>query len=361
MRAFIAGATILFATLGVVAPASAFEGGGRKPSEAPLITVGQHYTGQLTNRKDDANFGAEVQVAIWRLPPLSVRDVIYVNWHSVPSTRSPGYFPVCMTFAQGIDDYTWGTRFNEAGFGCESNNEPVNALSGSGTARTAITVQEANASSSYLEFFTRADETEPSGFESFPYDFSLEPPLHYLDLAIREVKKVSATGVIRATATLANGLPAPDGLPFNLAVTWNGGGSASYAGVSSGGVVAFQLALPETAYGEQATFVATHPADGSYLEVSSRLRANVKKPKAPPPSPCTLAERRERSLTRQYRRLRRHAGRASGSTRRVLRRRAARVKRKLRTAKAKADNACASRPASLWDGSLREWSASFPR
>jgi hypothetical protein len=332
---------ISFAVLGIAAPASAFEGGGRKPSEAPLITVGQHYTGQLTNHKDDANFGGVDQVAIWRLPPLSTRDVIYVDWHSVPSTRSAGYFPVCMTFAQGIDDYTWGSRFGDAaGFECETNHGPVYTLSGSGTARTAITVQETNANSSYLEFYTYANQTEPSRFESFPYDFSLEPPLHYLGVAIREVKKVSATGVIRATATLANGLPAPDGLPFNLTVTWGGGGSASYTGVSAAGVASFQLALPETAYDERATLVVTHPADGTYVEASSRLGVNVKKPTAPAPTPCFLAERREQSLKRLYKRLKLHAGRAHGTTRRVLRRRAAHVKRKLQAARRQAKSIC---------------------
>lgn len=334
-------ATTMLMVLGIAAPVSAFEGGGRKPSEAPLVAVGQHYNGLLTNHKDDANYGGHEQVAIWRLPPLSTRDVIYVNWHSVPSTGSPGYFPVCMTFAQGIDDYTWGTRFEDTvGFECEGDDAPVYRLSGSGTARTAITVQETNTSSSYLEFFTHANETEPSDFESFPYDFSLEPPLHYLGVAIREVKRVSANGVIRATATLANGLPAPDGVPLNLDVTWDGGGSASYASAVSAGVASFQLALPETAYDEQATFVASHPADGTYAEASSRLRVNVKKPKAPAPTPCFLAERRELSLKRQYKRLKSHAARAHGLTRRLLRRRADRVKRKLRVAHRRTKAVC---------------------
>jgi len=330
--------SIALIALAIVPSASALEGGGRKPSEAPLIAVGEHYTGQLTNRKDDANYGGDRQVAIWRLPPLSARDVIYVNWHSVPATNSPGYFPVCMTFAQGIDDYNWGSRFDAAtGFECEESAGPVYTLSGSGTARTAITVPENNADSSYLEFYTSADETQPSRFESFPYDFSIEPPLHYLGVAIREVKRVRANGLIRATATLANGLPAPDGLSFELAVTWDGGGSASYTGVSSGGVVSFQLALPETAYGERAIFVARHPADGSYIAASSRLAINVRKPGL---TPCTRAQRVERSLRRQHKRLKRQANHAQGTTRRALRRRAASVKRKLRTAHLKTEALC---------------------
>ncbi len=314
---------------------SAFEGGGRKPSEAPLITPGQHYTGQLTNRKDDANFGGYKQVAIWRLPPLSARDVIYVNWHSVPKTSSPGYFPLCMIFAQGIDDFSWGSRFDETGGDvCEGSSF---TLSGSGTARSAITVPENNASSSYLEFFTEARETNPAEFESFPYDFSVEPPLHYLGVALRDTKKVSANGIVQATALLANGLPAPDGLPFSLAVTWAGGGSASYTGASSGGVVSFQLALPETAYGERATFEVGHPADGSYIAAWSRVRMNVKEPG---PTPCSRAMKSELSLRRQYKRLARHAKRAHGDTRRALHRRANRMKRKLRAAHIRTGNLC---------------------
>jgi hypothetical protein len=322
----------------VGAPASvAFEGGGRKPSEAPLIEVGHHYTGQLTNRRDDANFDGYVQVAIWRLPPLSARDVLYVNWHSVPKTSSPGYFPVCLSFAQGIDDYNWGSHFEQSGWGeCDGNS--TFTLSGSGTARTAITVQETNSTSSYLQFFTQASQTLPSEFESFPYDFSIEAPLHYLGLAIRDKKRVKANGIIQATALQANGLPVPDGLGFNLTVTWDEGGSATYSSVSSGGVVTFHLALPETAYDERGTFVVSHPADGSYTAASARLRINIKEPGL---TPCSRAAGHELALRRQYKRLVRRAKRANSASRRATyRRKAAKVKRKLRAAHLKTDALC---------------------
>ncbi|HEY5942686.1 MAG TPA: hypothetical protein VIT89_07495 [Solirubrobacterales bacterium] len=324
------------AVLASAPAATAFEGGGRKPSEAPLIEVGRHYTGQLTNRKDDANYGGFVQVAIWRLPPLSARDVLYVNWHSLPKTGSPGYFPVCMMFAQGIDDYTWGTRFSQSGGNvCEGSSF---TLSGSGTARTAITVPETNASSSYLEFFTLAEQTTPAKFESFPYDFTIDPPLHYLGLAVRDKKKVKANGIVQATALQANGLPAPDGLAFNLTVTWAGSGSATYSGVSSAGVVTFQLALPETAYDERGTFVVSHPADGVYVGATARLRMNIKEPGL---TPCARAEIQELSLRRQYKRLSRRAKQAHTAPRRAaFHRRAAKVKRRLRAAHLKTDSLC---------------------
>lgn len=80
-------------------------------------------------------------------------------------------------------------------------------------------------------------------------------------------------------------------------MAWGKRGIASYTGVSSGGVVNFQLALPKTAWDERARFVVTHPADDTYQAVNS-LGAHFKvtKPTPTPPSPCVRAKRRARSL-----------------------------------------------------------------
>jgi hypothetical protein len=244
--------------------------------------------------------------------------------------------------AQGVDDFSWGSVFGSTTEYRSCNEDgPVYSLSGSGSAKTAITVQETNANSSYLEFFSYANQTEPARFETYPYDFTVEPILHYLAVAIKPVKRVSAGGILRATANLATGLPAPDGLPFNLAVTWPGGGVASYTGVSSAGVASFQLALPETAYGKTATFVVSHPADGTYQGVAApKVQVKIAKPKTPAPTPCFLAERHELSITRQYKRLVRHARHAHGAARAALRRRAAHAKRKLHAARLHAESLC---------------------
>ena len=53
MRKVIALAATAVAVLCLTSSASAFEGGGRKPSEAPLIVVGQHYNAQLNNHLAD--------------------------------------------------------------------------------------------------------------------------------------------------------------------------------------------------------------------------------------------------------------------------------------------------------------------
>lgn len=116
------------------------------PSEAPTIVAGRHNTGQLNNHSDDANYNGNVEVAFWRLPPVSTRDVGTVDWHSVPFTKYPGDFPICMTLVQAIDDFNWGSVF-EHRRGCESSG-PVFELPGSGTAHTEITVQEATTNSS---------------------------------------------------------------------------------------------------------------------------------------------------------------------------------------------------------------------
>jgi hypothetical protein len=318
------------------APASAFEGGGRQPSEAPLIAIGQHYTGQLNNHKDEANYGGYREVALYRLPPVTTRDVIVVDWHAAPFTESPGYFPICLFAAQGVDDFNWGTRFSELlGGSCYP-------LSGSGTARSEIVVQETNANSSYLEFYDRAERTNASDYETFPYDFSVEPILHYLSLSIPPVKRVSATGVIHASAILASGLPAPDGLAFNLAVSWEGGGIASSSAVSSGGTISFPLALPETAFGKTATFTVGHAVDATYQAATSpKLNVKIAMPKAPGPTPCEIATRHHNALARQYVRVSRHARNARGPSRAYWHRHARQVKRKLRAARSEASRLCA--------------------
>jgi hypothetical protein len=347
MRKVVA-ACMAIAVLGLLIASSAlaFEGGGRKPSEAPLIAVGEHYTGQLNNHRDDANYNESREVALFRLPPVTTRDVITVDWHGAPYTRSSySGFPVCLALAQGVDDFSWGSVFGKTTEyrSCDEDG-PLYSLSGSGSVKTTITVQETNSSSTYLQFFAWAPETSPTSLETYPYDFTVEPILHYLAAAIPPVNRISAGGVLHATANLATGLPAPDGLPFSLAVSWPDGGVASYTAASAGGSVGFQLALPETAYGKQATFVVSHPADGTYQAVTtSKLEALVAKPKPvppPPPSLCELAERRELSLARQFKRLNRHAKRARGHARHMLSRRAGHAKRKLRAARTQVDRKC---------------------
>jgi hypothetical protein len=333
---------VLAATMTIgVGSASALSGGGKKPSEAPLVSWGQHYEATLGNNHAEANYlegeccgiGSS-QVAIWHLGPLSVHDLVVVNWHQLPFAHS-SEFPVRMLFIENIEDFSWGSTFSHTRSGY--------AVSGSGTARTEITVQNSS-SSDYLEFFSSATRTNAQEFETFPYDFSVEAPRHYLTVSIGSVKRVVANGALHATATLATGAPAPDGLGFTLTGTWEGG-TFTTTGASVGGQVTFPLALPETAWKHSVEFVATSAATPEWQAATSpKITVEVTKPKVPVPAVepqlCTKATSRAHVLARQYHRQLRHADAARGRNRRRLFREARATGRKLAAAKAARKAAC---------------------
>jgi hypothetical protein len=345
-RLTIALASVVLAALFLSSAASAFEGGGRKPSEAPLIVYGQRYSGQLNNHEADANYthDGNEEVALYRLPPLSTRDSITVNWHALPETRDSSDFPVCMILVQGVDDFSWGTVFgNTLNSNSCRESGPIYSVSGSGTAQTPITAQETNATSSYLEFYSAAYEDESTRFETYPYDFAVEAPRHYLGVAFTPVSKVATNGSLHAGVTNADGSPAPDGLTFTLTATWSGGGIAAYTAASVGGGLTYGLALPETAVGKTVNFVISRPADSTYQGIeSNKLSISVTKPApAVNAAACEGAKRHVTSLARQYNRLSRHALTARRrSVRRALHRRARAVGRALSGARAEAKTIC---------------------
>ncbi|MBA3864979.1 MAG: hypothetical protein H0X42_01315 [Solirubrobacterales bacterium] len=216
--------------------------------------------GRLNNHREDANYepasNEGKEVALWRLPPVGSHDQIVVNWHGLPFTRQSG-FPVCMMLAQGVNDFNWGTVFHGGSCSSPSGYE----LSGSGTAATPITIQNTDASgNTYLEFWAYANRTPTSGEqETFPYDFSVEAPRHYLNLTISPFSEVAANGIVHASVTGATGLPAPDGLVYGLTVRWHEGGIATYTAASVGGQIVFRLALPESALKKSAGFIVPGP------------------------------------------------------------------------------------------------------
>jgi hypothetical protein len=346
MRKFVVAAlAVLTVAFAAASTATAFEGGGRKPSEAPLIAFGQHYTGLLNNHKDDANYEGYREVAIWRLPPVSARDQVTINWHTLPFTHS-SEFPICMELVQGVDDFNWGSVMSSTAgsgyyFSCDEDGPTIYSVSGSGTARTSITVQNNDATGTFLEFFSGANQENPASQETFPYDFTVEAPRHFLGLAMKAKSKVHANGAVSGAVTLANGLPAPDGLAFYLTVEWGDNFTASYTASTAGGQVVFPLALPESAVNQGASFVVTHPADGAYQAVSAKLRARVTRAVASAAEiACARATRKAHALARQVKRLKRNARFAHGATKRRLKHRAHQVGRKWRAAKGAAQAAC---------------------
>lgn len=330
-------------TIGV-GSASAFEGGGRAPSQAPLVTYGQHYSGKLDNRKEDSNYVGRATVAFWKIPPLATHDQLVVNWHELPYAHR-SEFPVCMFFVEGVNDANWGQVLEHSAVSngyCE-NNPPVFKVSASGTAQSSITVQNADANS-YLEFIAPAYETDSTKFETYEYDFSVEAPRHYLSVSLGAVQKVAPNGVLHATATLATGAPAPDGLGFTLTGNWSGGTFTTSA-ASVGGQITFPLAMPETAWKHSVEFVAASAATAEWQAATSpKLYVEVTKPPTPAPAVephiCAKATNRAHVLARQYHRQLKHASEARGLNRRRLTREARATGRRLDAAKAARKAAC---------------------
>ncbi len=178
--------------------------------------------------------------------------------------------------------------------------------------------------------------------ETYPYDFSVEPPRHALTLNFPAVKTVPANGTLGASVIGATGLPAPDGLVYTLTANWKEGGTWITTAPSAGGQIVFPLALPEAALNTSVRFIVSRAPDGQFQGVESpAVRVKVTNPVLPGPSPaCRRATARAHTLSRQYRRLSSHARRARGQTRRRLGNRARRVHRSLGYARSEAAKAC---------------------
>ena len=338
----LAGVVCVIALATTSGTATAFEGGGRSPSASPLIEWGQHYTGQLNNREEDANYGGYDEVALYRLPPVSTHDTVTVNWHALPFAHNSN-FPVCMILAQGINDFNWGSVFSSTTNGnCYSYTSGVYYPSGSGTAQTSITIQNTDATSTYLEFFARASEDEAQDYESYPYDFTVEPPRHALTLNFPAVSTVAANGQLHASVVGATGLPGPDGLVYTLTANWEHNGVWLGTGFSLGGQITFQLALPESAINERVRFIVSRAPDGAFQAVESpAIRAKVTAPYVPPPSAaCGKATSRAHTLARQLHRLQSHLHRARGRAKHRLRHKVGHVSRAWHAAQAAANAAC---------------------
>jgi len=345
----LVGVVAMVMTLGV-GTGSAFTGGGRAPSEAPLLAWGQHYEGSLSNNKAEANYnpsyccGGTYQVAIYKLGSLGVHDQVVVNWHALPFVHESGY-PVRMMLLENVDNYSWGAAFDE------SNSYYY--LTGSGTSRDEITVQNTSAND-YLVFYSGSNETSSQDFETYPYDFTVEAPRHYLSISLASVNQVAANGTMHATATLASGAPVPDGYPVTLTATWSSGGVFTTAASTVAGQVTFQLALPESALGRYVEFVATGAATGEYQAAKSlSVGAEITKPPAPPAPPapakkapkktpnlCAKATNKAHALARQYKRQLKNAKYLRGRHRRLLLHRAHATEREFLAARSAKQAAC---------------------
>jgi len=238
-------------------PTAARASAGLKPSEAPLVAVGQHYFGNISHAY---NAGFQRAADLWRLPPLLTSDAITVAWNATGPS-------LCL--AQDVDDYSWGESL--------CNGSSQNGVSGSGSARSVINVKSAT-SAGYLEFLSSCCG-EPGS-----YDFTVESIQHAIGVGLAPKLHMRTSAVLTASANLSNGLAVPDGLTFYLTATWGKTGSAQYSATSGGGSMSFPVSLPPETISQTVTFTVTRPVDAQYLAAkSAALKVKVARPKTEPP------------------------------------------------------------------------------
>jgi hypothetical protein len=280
-------AGLLLAPIGNAQAASA----GLKPSEAPLVTVGQHYFGDASHADNAGD-----SVDLWRLPPLLTADAITLAWNGAREFE-PG---LCL--AQDVDDYNWAEENNIC------NGSGAYEVSSSGSARSVISVRSAT-SAPYLEFWSKYDDVDS------PYDFTIESIQHAIGVGLTPVTSIRPTSTLTGLANLSNGSPVPDGLAFTLSASWvtpvnKVSHHRIYTATSGGGALGFSLNLPSSAEGKHVSLTVTRLADPQYLAASSpAIEAKVAK--------LTLPHKHHRYRHHRHhhrRRHHRHRHHASAST-----------------------------------------------
>jgi hypothetical protein len=256
------GAAAAMALAGVllIAPASASAASaGLKPSEAPLVAVGQHYFG---NTQHEWNAGCcTTTVDLWHLPPLLTADVLTVAWHAGQNEEG-----VRLCLAQDVDDYDWAENYpNGSWHVCNGSQQYT--VSGSGSARTTLQVRSSTANG-YLEVLGSGPQWPG------PYDFTIESIQHAIGVGLSPVTRIKPTSILTGSANLSDGSPVPDGLAFTLSASWvtpvnKASHSRSYTVTSSGGALTFPLNLPSSAQGKHVSLTVARPADPQYLAASS--------------------------------------------------------------------------------------------
>ena len=268
IRAWIICSTLAAALLLGLAllPGTALATGGKSIAAAPPVVYGQQEFGNTATDQyleDGCFLGfANLYRSYWSLS-VTAGDLLTINWEGTPGTELE-VMPV------GTTDYTL------------FQTDPVvdQSLSSNGKNQAQYAAPVAGSMPLYFQVCASDSEEVPG-----PYDFTVTAQ-HALVVGLTPRLHIRTNSVLYGTATLASGLPAPDGLVFTLTATWPAG-SASYSATSVGGGLAVPLALPESAEGEAVTFAVTRAADVQYQAAkSAELSIKVARPRVAPPAPA---------------------------------------------------------------------------
>lgn len=226
------------------------EGGGLKPSTAPLVQADENYSGSI---RHEGNYNRSYSVDFWRLPLLR-RDVVTMTW----ANAGRGAVSTCLT--QGVDDFNWTEHDRR----CTSSSDF--GITAGGQARVQWTANDTTPAS-FIRFYGHSETSAKDAV----YDFTVESVQHAVGVSLPSVV-IPRSGTVRAKATLTNGQPVPDGTRFSLTVAWPGGRSV-FVAPSRSGALAFAVRLPASAKGKRANMIVRRAADQNYLAASSVGRA----------------------------------------------------------------------------------------
>ncbi len=228
--------------------------GGTRPSNAPLITLGQTYFGNVAN-DDPMNRNGDV----WRLPPLLEQDVVTVSGVRTDTQGLQDSVFVCLN--GNVDDFDFQDNWCGLTVGEDSSNLP---RSGS-----RVTLQaNAAASDAFLEF---ADS-----FGLATYQFTVESIQHRVGLSLTALTSVKRKGRVAGSAVLTNSAPVPDGTTISLIVTKDSARWV-YTAPAAGGRLSFKMALPKSLTGKKVKLrlyrsATTTIQAGSSSAIKARIR-----------------------------------------------------------------------------------------
>jgi hypothetical protein len=311
---------IAVGVLTLALPAGASAAGGSNIASAPPVVYGQHTFGTTATGSVENCYPAEY----WSLP-MKAGDQVTIDW----ATSDPDFAYKARVYPAGTTDFSINNISPLEIYYVGSNNH-------------AEAVFKSGVSGSFPLVFIGRDgcsERSPG-----PYDFTVTIQ-HALTISLKSYTHIRTTTTIAASANLVDGTTVPDGMAFNLAVSWPNPNheSALYTATSVGGAFSFPLALPESARGKKATLIVSRGPDPQFLGAES-AKLEVQVGKGAPPvvvTPCEVATRRAHALARQHHRLVARTRLARGPAKSRLRRRANRVGHKLRAARARAAANCA--------------------
>jgi hypothetical protein len=259
----MAGVAMVTVVLAALVPANALAEGGKAISTAPSVVYGQQEfgntaSGQFLEGSCGTGLfgGGDGWRSYWALE-VTAGDLLTINWEGTSGTELKIAPP-------GTTDYTL----------FQANPVVSEELSSNLKNQAQYSVPLSGILPLY--FRVCSDYGTPG-----PYSFTVTAQ-HGLSVNLPPRPNIRTNSVIHGSAGLVSGAPAPNGMTFTLTASWSNG-SVSYNAVSTGGSLAFTLALPEELEGQTIALALNRAADSQYLApAAAEIQTHVARPRVQP-------------------------------------------------------------------------------